>query len=48
LDREQTQEVADILMEANASGNTILLITHDIHLVNYLKEKNAITLDILK
>lgn len=48
LDREHTQQVADILAEAHAAGNTILLITHDIHLVHYLKEKYHITLDILK
>lgn len=48
LDREHTQEVADILMEANKLGNTVFLITHDIHLVHYLKEKYAIQLDILK
>lgn len=39
LDREHTQQVADLLTEANAMWNTVLLITHDIHLLNYLKEK---------
>lgn len=48
LDREHTQEVANILIEANKAGNTILLITHDIHLVNYLKDKHTLTVDILK
>ena len=48
LDREHTQQVADILMQANLAGTTILLITHDIHLVHYLKEKHKISLDILK
>jgi len=47
LDREHTQEVADILIEANKQGNTILLITHDIHLVNYLKSKHRFSLDML-
>jgi ABC-type ATPase involved in cell division len=47
LDWEHTQQVADLLIQANTLGNTILLITHDIHLVNYLKEKHAIKLDIL-
>ncbi len=48
LDRESTQTVADILIEANKSGNTIFLITHDIHLLNYLKAKNHINLHIIK
>ena len=48
LDRENTQVVADILIEANKSGNTIFLITHDIHLLNYLKEKHPIKLHIIK
>lgn len=48
LDRENTQVVADILIEANKSGNTIFLITHDIHLLNYLKAKHAIKLHIIK
>lgn len=48
LDRENTQIVADILIQANKSGNTIFLITHDIHLLNYLKEKHPIKLHIIK
>lgn len=48
LDRERTQEVADMLIEANKIGNTIFLITHDIHLVHYLKDKHSIQVDILK
>lgn len=48
LDRENTQAVADILMEANKAGNTIFLITHDIHLLNYLKEKHKIKLHVIK
>lgn len=47
LDREHTQQVADLLIQANKLGNTVFLITHDIHLVHYLKEKHAIKLDIL-
>ena len=47
LDREHTQQVADILIKANKLGNTVFLITHDIHLVHYLKEKHAIQIDIL-
>lgn len=47
LDREHTQQVADLLIEANTLGNTVLLITHDIHLLNYLKEKHTITINSL-
>ena len=39
LDREYTQEIWDLLIEANNSWNTILLITHDIQLLNYIKSK---------
>lgn len=48
LDRENTQAVADILIEANKAGTTIFLITHDIHLLNYLKEKYAIKIHLIK
>ena len=48
LDREHTQEVAEMLIEANKLGNTVFLITHDIHLVHYLKDKYTIQIDILK
>lgn len=40
LDQETTLQVADILLKANEIGNTVILITHDAHLVEYLK-KNA-------
>ena len=40
LDREHTQKIADLLIESNRMGNTILLITHDIHLLEYLKYKH--------
>jgi ABC-type ATPase involved in cell division len=42
LDREYTQEIGDLLVEANKSWNTILLITHDVHLLNYIKSKTKI------
>ena len=48
LDRENTQVVADILIQANKAGNTIFLITHDIHLLNYLKDKHPIKLHVIK
>jgi ABC-type ATPase involved in cell division len=42
LDREYTQEIGDVLIEANKAGNSILLITHDIHLFNYIKSKTKV------
>jgi ABC-type ATPase involved in cell division len=39
LDWEYTQEIWDLLIDANKSWNTILLITHDVHLLNYIKSK---------
>lgn len=48
LDRESTQNIADILIQAHKAGITIFLITHDIHLLNYLKEKYKIKLHIIK
>jgi lipoprotein-releasing system ATP-binding protein len=44
LDWEYTQEIGDILIEANKNGNTIILITHDIHLLNYIKSKSKINI----
>ncbi len=48
LDRESTQAIADILINAHKAGTTIFLITHDIHLLNYLKEKYSIKLHVIK
>lgn len=48
LDWESTQAIADILIEAHKTGTTIFLITHDIHLLNYLKANHPITLHIIK
>ena len=42
LDREYTQEIGDLLVEANKSWNTILLITHDVHLLDYIKSKTKV------
>jgi cell division transport system ATP-binding protein len=42
LDREYTQEIGDLLVDANKSWNTILLITHDVHLLNYIKSKTNV------
>lgn len=48
LDWESTQQLADLLIEANQEGTAILLITHDIHLVNYLKETHKVRIELLK
>jgi len=48
LDRENTQAIADILIKINKTGTTVFLITHDIHLLNYLKEKYSIKIHIIK
>ena len=42
LDWEYTQEIWDLLVEANKIWNTILLITHDVHLLNYIKSKTKV------
>lgn len=44
LDRKNTQKVADIFIDLNKKGKTILLITHDIHLLNYIKKQVPINL----
>jgi cell division transport system ATP-binding protein len=40
LDQENTLQIADILIKTNKIGNTIVLVTHDVSLLEYLK-KNA-------
>ena len=42
LDWEYTQEIGDLLVEANNMWNTILLITHDVHFLNYIKSKTKV------
>jgi len=42
LDREYTKEIWDLLIEANKSWNTILLITHDVHLLEYIQSKTKV------
>jgi ABC-type lipoprotein export system ATPase subunit len=44
LDWENTQKIADLLMKFNKEGKTILLFTHDIHLLNYIKHSCKINL----
>lgn len=48
LDRENTQKIADLLINIHKTGTTIFLITHDIHLLNYLKEKYNIKIHLIK
>ncbi|NOZ43998.1 MAG: ATP-binding cassette domain-containing protein [bacterium] len=48
LDREHTQQIADLLIESHQQGNTVLLITHDIHLLEYLKIKQKESLTLFK
>ncbi len=42
LDWENSQKIADYLIDLNNKGNTILLITHDMRLLDYVKEKTNI------
>jgi len=44
LDWENTQRVADVLIDLNKRWKTVLLITHDIHLLNYISKQLEITL----
>jgi cell division transport system ATP-binding protein len=40
LDREETKKVADTLLDLNAQGITVVFVTHDVHLIEYMKLKN--------
>lgn len=42
LDQESTMQIADILIKANQIGNTIVLITHDTALLDYLKKNTKV------
>jgi cell division transport system ATP-binding protein len=44
LDWEHTQQLWDILIDLNKSWNTVLLITHDVHLLNYIKNKYKVNI----
>ncbi|MCF7835266.1 ABC transporter ATP-binding protein [Candidatus Gracilibacteria bacterium] len=44
LDREHTQQLCDILIDVNKKGDTVLLITHDVHVLNYLKSKYSVNI----
>ncbi len=42
LDQESSLQIADILIKANQIGNTIVLITHDTALLEYLKKNTKV------
>lgn len=42
LDRDTSQKIADLLIDLNKQWNTILFITHDLELVEYVKNKHNI------
>lgn len=42
LDQENSFQIADILIKANQIGNTIVLITHDVALLDYLKKNTKV------
>lgn len=44
LDRECTKEIGDLLIEANKMWNTIMLITHDMNLLDYIKSKTKVNI----
>ncbi|HRX64073.1 MAG TPA: ATP-binding cassette domain-containing protein [Candidatus Absconditabacterales bacterium] len=44
LDRDGTQKIADMLIKLHKSGKTVLVFTHDIHLLNYFKNNTKINL----
>lgn len=42
LDRESSKNIADILIQSHKAGNTILFITHDQSLVEYVQSKHEV------
>ena len=44
LDQEASRMIADILIEAHKAGNTILFITHDKGLMEYVRNKHEVRL----
>jgi ABC-type ATPase involved in cell division len=44
LDREQSKMIADTFIKLNKEGHTVIFITHDIHLINYITDQHTIKL----
>jgi len=44
LDWEDTKNIADILIKLNSQWTTVLLVTHDVHLIEYIKLKQTVKL----
>ncbi|MBP7848522.1 hypothetical protein KA013_04940 [Patescibacteria group bacterium] len=42
LDHEAALKVADTLIELNKAGHTIIFITHNLQLIEYVRSKQAI------
>jgi len=42
LDQETSRKIADILISLNKSWNTILFVTHDLSLLEYVKSKHEV------
>lgn len=42
LDREDTKRIADVLLDLHSKWVTIMLVTHDLHLIEYMKLKKSI------
>lgn len=42
LDREDTKRIADVLLDLHGKWVTVMLVTHDLHLIEYMKLKKEI------
>ncbi len=42
LDRESSQQIADLLIKSNKEWNTIVVITHDQQLVDYVSQRHEV------
>lgn len=42
LDTETSQKIVDILIESNQKWNTVVVITHDLALLEYMRQKHQI------
>jgi ABC-type ATPase involved in cell division len=43
IDQEASRMIADTCININKQGTTILFITHDLSLIEYVKEKHNVT-----